>query len=358
MYRDLIINLAIFISFLTVSGQFFKSRPMYANFSMKVVGGLIGGVLGSLLMSFSIQVTDTTIVDLRNFAIIVVTLFGGVTSGIITGIVIAINRFAFFGINISSTTALITLLLLPVICGIIAQTKLSNAYKFFFMTVSQMIVFYIAVAFLISDFNKLITLYIYYGAISLIGGFIIFQICNFIVHSNENFRMLKESAEKDYLTGLNNVRQFDTIWNTLVNTAIEKQERLSLLLIDIDHFKKINDTYGHQTGDMVLKQLGTILKNTSRSFDIVSRNGGEEFSVILPDCPNHQAIELAEKIRKAVENYDFNISDTDKINITVSIGISTFPDTTDDWHTIIKRADDSLYTAKRLGRNRVSSYVS
>lgn len=140
-----------------------------------------------------------------------------------------------------------------------------------------------------------------------------------------------------------------------MKNAKEKGEKLSLLTLNIDFFKKVNDTFGHLAGDKILIELGKVLKNTTRSFDIVSRNGGEEFSVILPDCPNQQAIDIAEQIRKAVTNHPFPIDEQQHINITVSIGVATYPETVHDTEEIVKKADKSLYAAKQSGRNRISS---
>jgi diguanylate cyclase len=357
MYRDLIINLAIVISFLAISGQVFKNNPMSSSVTQKLIGGIIGGILGITLMFFSIQVTDTTIMDLRNFVIIVVTLYGGIISGLLAGLIVALGRVLLFGLNISSITAVITLIILVIICGLISKSNLATFKKYIFMNFSNIIIIYIAFIYLLNNTEILFDILLYYGLISIVGGLIIYYICDYIVRSNENFRKLKEYSQIDFLTGLNNVRQYDAIWNTHVLNAKERNERLSLLLIDIDHFKNINDTYGHPIGDIVLKELSHVLKNSTRSFDTISRNGGEEFSVILPDCPNHQAIEIAERIRNAVAKHDFFISELNKINITVSIGIATFPETVEDADKMIEKADSCLYKAKNSGSNQVCSSI-
>ncbi|WP_246938715.1 GGDEF domain-containing protein [Bacillus pinisoli] len=241
-------------------------------------------------------------------------------SGAIASIVIGSARVLIFGVNISSLTALVVLLVLTVISFYISKKNITTFRKFIYINGSNIVIVFLALFFLVKDPHKLSIVLTYYRAIAILGGFIIYYISDYVVRSNENFRILKDSAERDFLTGLNNVRQFDSIWNTHVTNAKERKERLSILLIDIDHFKNINDTYGHPVGDLVLKELGNVLKQTTRSFDTVSRNGGEEFSVILPDCPNKQAVEIAERIRIAVAKHEFEISSTEKINITVSIG--------------------------------------
>jgi len=164
---------------------------------------------------------------------------------------------------------------------------------------------------------------------------------------------LEQESTLDFLTGLNNVRQFDNALNEAFLNVKNKNERLSILIIDIDFFKKVNDTYGHLAGDSVLQQLGIVLSSSCRSFDIVSRIGGEEFSVILPDCPMEQAIEVAERLRLAVEMNKFIISNETKINITISIGTATYPDNVNNLENLINTADTALYSAKRSGRNKV-----
>lgn len=124
-------------------------------------------------------------------------------------------------------------------------------------------------------------------------------------------------------------------------------------MIDIDFFKNVNDTFGHTSGDMVLKQLSDILISSCRSFDIISRKGGEEFTVILLDCNYERAINLAEKIRKNVEDFHFIIEENKKINITVSIGVSSYPNRTNNPNKLLYESDNALYFAKRNGRNQV-----
>lgn len=124
------------------------------------------------------------------------------------------------------------------------------------------------------------------------------------------------------------------------------------MMIDIDHFKKVNDTCGHPAGDEVLRQLATILIENSRSFDVVSRIGGEEFTIILPDCSSTQAYEVGERIRSAVENNEFCMEQKN-LKITISIGIASYPEHSDDPHELLFLADKSMFEAKKTGRNKV-----
>ena len=131
-------------------------------------------------------------------------------------------------------------------------------------------------------------------------------------------------------------------------------------MMDIDHFKKINDRYGHMTGDEVLKAIGVILKSNTRSADITARFGGEEFVVLLPETTQEAARGTAEKLRTAVEHHRFTSLDRTPIQVTASFGISCLDEAvnikSDATERIVKMADDALYQAKQAGRNRVVAY--
>ena len=192
----------------------------------------------------------------------------------------------------------------------------------------------------------------------IIGGYLIvtyfsIKYTDYIIEIINIYQKLKKEATKDYLTGLNNVRQFNESFKKISSLTIRKGDKLSILLIDVDYFKNINDTYGHDAGDTILKELAKIFIDTCRDYDVISRMGGEEFSVLLLNCPKIKASKIAEKIRKKAENTDFYISDNKAIKITISIGISSYPELTNKIDNLIKDADTALYEAKNSGRNRV-----
>ena len=198
-------------------------------------------------------------------------------------------------------------------------------------------------------------LIIYYIGILLVSYFV-YKYSEYLSELVEFYNKLKNEATVDFLTGINNVRQFDKAFNDSAKKTLRKAESLSLLFLDIDYFKKVNDTYGHSSGDSILKGLAVILTENCRVFDVVSRNGGEEFSVILSDCSAQNAVKIAEKLRKKVEIHKFYISDKVTINITISIGVSTYPDAADNIDNLLGYADNALYGAKRAGRNKVVLY--
>ena len=167
-------------------------------------------------------------------------------------------------------------------------------------------------------------------------------------------------ASHDSLTGLLNRREFETQLDLEFNRAQRYDRPLSLMLLDIDYFKKINDNLGHQTGDDVLREFASQLTSFVRKTDLLARYGGEEFIVVLPETDCEEAHELGERLVKHIEQHPFNVSDSQpKLSITVSIGVTTL--LVEDEMTInafIKSADDALYFAKNNGRNQLRSYCS
>lgn len=171
----------------------------------------------------------------------------------------------------------------------------------------------------------------------------------------ENAKLYGEACQlaiTDGLTGLLNHREFRRRLEDGVEGSKRYQHSLSLLMIDIDHFKHFNDTYGHQVGDQVLKTVSDIIKTHIRVVDVCARYGGEEFVVILRETDMSSAVVLSERIRSTIYAYPFK-HDGIKSQLSVSIGVACFPQDAKSAEDLIKKADDALYTAKRTGRNNV-----
>lgn len=168
------------------------------------------------------------------------------------------------------------------------------------------------------------------------------------------YEELQRLATTDPLTGLYNRRYFAQVARHLFESAKRYSKPLSVMLLDIDRFKSINDTYGHDTGDLALKVLADILKNSIRESDIACRFGGEEFIILLPETTAEDAEKLADRIRSKVENSSVPLSDGKELRYTVSIGVAQVDLSVDEnIEPAIKRADEALYRAKEEGRNRV-----
>ena len=164
----------------------------------------------------------------------------------------------------------------------------------------------------------------------------------------------KKLSITDDLTQLYNSRYFYKKLKEEINRLIRYKHPLSLLLIDIDDFKKINDRYGHLKGDKVLKMVGTVIQDCLRRTDSAYRYGGEEFTVILPGTGIEAAMNVAERIRKRFETQDFSLITNETLNISVSLGASQFKPE-EEMEVFVKRTDDALYVAKQKGKNRVYS---
>jgi diguanylate cyclase (GGDEF)-like protein len=164
-------------------------------------------------------------------------------------------------------------------------------------------------------------------------------------------RELREQANTDALTGLPNRRFFEQIANKELSLMRRQKEYFAILLLDIDHFKTVNDTYGHPAGDHVLVQVARCLSRTIREEDMVARIGGEEFVVASPYTNRLAAIVLAERLRKAVESLEVEF-EGDQIPVTISIGIALMPQAGDTLEDILALADERMYVAKQNGRNR------
>lgn len=169
----------------------------------------------------------------------------------------------------------------------------------------------------------------------------------------EDQHLLRDLASRDGLTGLLNHRMY---YLRLDEEFIRRHRvgtQISLLLLDIDHFKHVNDSYGHLAGDKVLKTLSELVLHSCRALDVACRYGGEEITIILPETDAAGALEIAERLRKTVEMHPFELGENKDAHITVSIGVATSSDLASSSKELTDSADHALYRAKELGRNRV-----
>ncbi|MFN3740892.1 MAG: diguanylate cyclase [Thermodesulfovibrionales bacterium] len=167
-------------------------------------------------------------------------------------------------------------------------------------------------------------------------------------------RRLEIMAITDHLTEIYNRRHFEEILKREFTRALRYNLHLSCLMCDIDHFKRINDTFGHAAGDTVLKEVARLIYSSLREIDVIARWGGEEFIVLLTQAKKADAKKVAERVLQSVSAYKFQgLPENEKI--TVSIGVASIPEDRDidNWEKLIKAADEALYRAKRNGRNRV-----
>jgi two-component system cell cycle response regulator len=168
-----------------------------------------------------------------------------------------------------------------------------------------------------------------------------------------NYKQSISMAITDGLTGLYNRHYLNTHLANMVREALGKNKALSLLMMDLDNFKSVNDTYGHDAGDKVLQQLSKIIVTATRGADLVARFGGEEFVVLMPETEFKPAVDAAERIRRMVQDTPLIVNDTTTVSRTVSIGVAGINQLGDSAEALLKRADNAAYEAKHSGKNRV-----
>jgi diguanylate cyclase (GGDEF)-like protein len=192
-------------------------------------------------------------------------------------------------------------------------------------------------------------LYLYMG----IATAVVFSSLGYFIGRRE--LMITDMALTDGLTGLYNKRYFSTRLDQEFERFRRHKHPLSIIQIDLDYFKKINDTFGHQVGDEILVKVATMLKQNCRKNEIAARVGGEELCVIALDCDQHEAVQLAERLRYKVNHLNYCYQEME-IPISASFGVACADDSTHAGQEIYQRADHALYEAKRSGRNKVCLY--
>jgi two-component system, cell cycle response regulator len=170
----------------------------------------------------------------------------------------------------------------------------------------------------------------------------------------DNVQMSIEMAITDALTGLHNRRYMESHLSTLVEQSAAREKPLTVLVLDIDYFKSVNDTHGHQAGDDVLREFAQRLRKSIRGIDLACRYGGEEFVVVMPETDMAVATMVAERLRRRIASEPFPIEEGNaSVEITISVGLAARASASDTAASVLKRADQALYRAKRDGRNRV-----
>ena len=234
---------------------------------------------------------------------------------------------------------------------VLREDSIFKTFLFLFLTMG---VYALIATFLMACFNYWVSLIIPFSAI--IMTFILIY-CEKYLLKVKDYEKTYKLAVTDGLTQLYNHRYFQEQMIVQLNNYKRYQTPFSLIMIDIDFFKKFNDTYGHQSGDAVLKQVANILKKNSRTSDIACRYGGEEMTVILTNTSNEPAVFMANKLCQIVRETKFVLVNNEKVNVTISVGVATINDKVEKPQELIEYCDKCLYKAKENGRNQVVSTV-
>jgi diguanylate cyclase (GGDEF)-like protein len=226
--------------------------------------------------------------------------------------------------------------------GITVFTLLKKSHALIFYLICSLVTIYLSIFVFNSDVESLFNLFI----IIILSVVILFT----FNYSQESLIMkLTLMSRKDVLTGLWNRNMYYKVLRKEIKSAMNNQEPLSIMMVDIDFFKDVNDTYGHYTGDEYLKFISNFFLNNIRQIDTVARWGGEEFSFIFPKTPKEDALKIARRILKQLRN-----TNHEKVGkVTISMGLTTFIKG-EDYNDLFKRADQALYLSKDNGRDRVT----
>lgn len=354
MFLEMVFNFCILFTFSVLSYWPFQNRVRF-HFPFPalhpILIGLISAITGLVLMHTAVKITDSIIVDARIVVIVLSGIFGGPIAPLISGLIIGAVRIFIAGVTMDSIIAGTGTIVGSLVISYFTKRKgmtfrNSRFYFYYFLAQTSFIL-----AFLMDFSWKATAQIVYFIIFSFLSFFTVLFILRELDIHFKKVSMAEKLAETDFLTGLYNNRMFQKVTDEITADA---NTPFSLLLLDIDRFKKVNDTYGHPIGDEVLREFASRLRRASHNYNgIVSRNGGEEFSIILPNAEKDMGMKVAETIRSAVESNSFKTTNGLKLDITVSIGVSTFPYNGDEIQKLINQSDIALYHAKNTGRNKV-----
>ncbi|NNU90487.1 diguanylate cyclase [Anoxybacillus sp. CHMUD] len=355
MIKQFIANSGILIAGFYLISKFFPSTiHKQSSVYMRLLAGACCGLLSIVLMFFSIPLGHGVIADLRHVPLVVISYYGGMPSALAAGIIMGAGRFLFGNMSASIVSFFISVAI-AIGCGFISRwMKRHIITTTFWMNTYSMALILFALFVNIPDHDIYTQTLFTFWPISIIATYVASNICKDIRQSKEMLQHYKAWATTDFLTGLYNVRQFHTLLRENITKANEQQSCLALILFDIDRFKCINDSYGHDGGDVILRHLGEVIRSLVPKNGFAFRNGGEEFSILLPTC-EREAMTFAEHIRTTIEQHSFFVQQQ-TVHITISIGISVFPMLATNESELFKQADIALYEAKQQGRNRTVVY--
>lgn len=347
MFISLIAN-----SCISFTGIYFISKIVSYHtvhvYLKNVLIGVLSGLLGIFLITQGVLFEDVVKIDFRFLVLVLLGLYRLVSPLFIAATMISVYRFS-YGVDFQSIVACIAIFM--IVIGIILTYQIVALERklFSFGLVLNGLASIIAGIAIYTNggFTS------YAASVALLVMCISFPIGLLITVLNIDLYLInhrvkeyKISAETDHLTGLANRRA----WEMQMKKIKERYDTCNVLILDIDHFKQINDRYGHANGDEILKQFSELLHRETRDHDIKARIGGEEFGILIPMLSQSEVIGVAERIRSSISKHAFRLLDQQVIHISVSIGIANGKSA--QLHEIVHLADDCLYQAKNSGRNR------
>lgn len=360
MLFELLINFCILFTFAVLSYWPFQDA-VRSNFPFPKTHpyliGFMAGLAGFILMESSVRLSDSILLDGRHVVVVISGIFGGPIAPIISGLIIGLSRMLMTDqFTTTDLLAGLNIIVMGIVIGAFSfkyRMTFKNANLYFYYATGQTALLLVFIMYpTISNFHQVLYFLIYSAFSFFTVLFILIELC-------EHFKKIRHTellSETDYLTGLYNNRKFHQLTQSYITDSTKP---FSMISIDIDSFKEVNDLYGHRAGDEILKELGKRLKDlVSESEGYVTRNGGEQFTVLIANSPPAMGLYLGERIRSSVATTPFLVSHNQEVSITVSVGVSSYPDNGSTIQALYSAADAAMYEAKSNGRNRVIHYTN
>ncbi|KMT21952.1 GGDEF domain-containing protein [Clostridium cylindrosporum] len=357
MLHDIFVNICILMVLIFLTAKAFMGKGITPSSPIKqrLLFGFIAGVSTCIMMVFTIHIKSNVTLDFRYFCIIIVSFFGGIVPSVVAGIISIIFNLAYHGINDISIVSAIGTILVSLGCGIFSSFNINDRLKWILMFIYSILIRRAVFSVILSGNKEASNDENLINLATIIVSVALYFFINYLIESHKRVTELYKKSIYDYLTGVYNKGEFELRYKNIIENVDNLDESISLITIDIDHFKSINDTYGHDSGDFVLREISKVLKKSFREDDFIARVGGEEFSIILRGLSAEKTKEIAERLRIAVENHWFILPCGKNVSITISIGIAVYAETTNDINYLKEISDQKLYIAKQSGRNMVCS---
>lgn len=356
VFNYLLISVLLLITFTLY--VYHVSRDSASEIKNTVVGKVyisICGVLISMVVQhYAIRIPNAqTVIDLNALLLLTIFYLGGMIPTVIIAVFQCIIWGFNYGFSIGMEHVIVRAVLYLGAFYLIDRINEEKRVQRWYLSLASVVLITVpSLYILLKEVDFTVFLRDYTGTM-IITAAIQFWILEKENKAKQMYLNYKKESDIDYLTELKNTRAFDTALNNEIIHAQETGEQLSFLIFDIDFFKRVNDTYGHSKGDIILKETAKILNKSLPKTAIIARIGGEEFCALLRNTTQEEAKTAANQVRQTVEKNAFRISRTKAIKITISAGVSNYPKTTENLNKLKELADEALYDAKRSGRNRV-----
>lgn len=356
----ILINIMAIVSFTAVIGEILRnnylknfdtSKALSINIKMMIY--LLSSVLSIMLIHFDLDIAPGAAVDFRIVPIITIAFWFGSVPAVLVSIIVILFKVLIWGYDDWTIYTFGTMMIISITTGIVSKLKYSFFKKSILLAGIILTVFMGVNILKTDDFALALQSVPAFCSALFVLYLGMYAWLSYLYNSACRVKMLKDDITKDYLTGLYNSRYYNTALEDFSKSLIEKKEVFSLIYLDIDNFKNINDKYGHAVGDDVITEVSKFIAKSCRKADIVSRIGGDEFTVLLPGCLDTKAYEVAERMRSTIENHDFTNKDETSIRITVSVGVMYYSDNEKSVSQIKEEVDRAMYMAKKCGKNTV-----